>query len=145
MFIRQIESGDVEAVLALWAEAGMTSHAQLGDSRQETTEKMTRDSDLFLVGEANKRIVATVMGTYDGHRGRIKRLAVKSDCRRSGLGHQIVSELESRFAERGIFRVRLEVWAENKSAQTFWENLGYQLQSDIRYYLRNFDQSVDCC
>jgi ribosomal protein S18 acetylase RimI-like enzyme len=145
MLIRQIERTDIEAVEALWTEAGMTNYALAGDVAQEIIEKMTRDLDLFLVGETGGQIVATVMGTYDGHRGRIKRLAIHHDHRRQGFGQQITDELERRFTKRGIARIRLEVWASNTGAQTFWEEAGYEVQPDIRYYLRNLDNSKDPC
>ena len=85
------------------------------------------------------------MGTWDGHRGRIKRLAVAVTHRRSGLGAEMTDELEKRFVDRGITRLRLEVWADNVGGLSFWEERGYELQPDIRYFVRNLDDSDDLC
>ncbi|MBC8195605.1 MAG: GNAT family N-acetyltransferase [Actinobacteria bacterium] len=123
----------------------MTSYASSGDIADEITDKLERDPDLFLVGELDGTVVATVMGTWDGHRGRIKRLAVAVTHRRSGLGAEMTDELEKRFVDRGITRLRLEVWADNVGGLSFWEERGYELQPDIRYFVRNLDDSDDLC
>lgn len=123
----------------------MTSYASSGDTADEITDKLERDPDLFLVGELDGTVVATVMGTWDGHRGRIKRLAVAVTHRRSGLGAEMTDELEKRFVDRGITRLRLEVWADNVGGLSFWEERGYELQPDIRYFVRNLDDSDDLC
>ncbi len=143
--IRSIGPADAEAVAALWDEAGMTSYTLSGEAADEITAKLERDPDLFLVAEADGGVVAAVMGTWDGHRGRIKRLAVRGDLRRGGLGRRMVKELERRFVERGIRRIRLEVWGHNDAGLAFWEEQGYRLEPEIRYFVRNLDDSDDPC
>jgi ribosomal protein S18 acetylase RimI-like enzyme len=143
--IRSVTANDVSAIEALWEEAGMTSYASSGDIAGEITGKLERDPDLFLLGEVDGTVVATVMGTWDGHRGRIKRLVVATTHRRSGLGADLTNELEKRFTEKGITRLRLEVWADNAGGLAFWEARGYELQPDIRYFVRNLDASDDPC
>jgi len=143
--IRSLRAADVPAVESLWEDAGMTSYASSGDTADEITDKLERDPDLFLVGELDGTVVATVMGTWDGHRGRIKRLAVATTHRRSGVGAAMTDQLEKRFVDRGITRLRLEVWAYNVGGLSFWEERGYELQPDIRYFVRNLDDSDDPC
>jgi len=143
--IRSVTTDDVAAVNELWQEAGMALYPSSGDVADEITSKMRRDPDLFLVGELEGKVVATVMGTWDGHRGRIKRLAVAGAHRRSGFGAMVTDELEKRFLARGITKLRLEVWADNVGGLAFWERLGYEHQADIRYFTRNLDDSKDPC
>jgi len=143
--IRTIQPADIDAVVALWEEAGMAAYEQSGEAADEITAKLERDPDLFLVAEADGGVVAAVMGTWDGHRGRVKRLAVRDDLRRGGLGRQMVEELERRFLERGIRRIRLEVWGHNEAGLAFWEEQGYRLEPEIRYFVRNLDDSDDPC
>jgi ribosomal protein S18 acetylase RimI-like enzyme len=143
--IRSIEAADIDAVAALWEEAGMAVYELSSEAADEITAKLERDPELFLVAEADDGVVAAMMGTWDGHRGRIKRLAVRSDLRRGGLGRRMVEELERRFVERGIRRIRLEVWGHNEAGLAFWEEQGYQLEPEIRYFVRNLDDSDDPC
>ncbi len=145
LVVRPVTASDVAAVQALWAEAGMADYAPTGDIADEIAIRMERDPDLFLVAELDGSVVATVMGTWDGHRGRIKRLAVAQGHRRSGVGGRLTGDLEKRFLARGITKLRLEVWSHNAGGLAFWEERGWELQPDIRYFVRNLDDSCDPC
>ena len=123
----------------------MTTYASADEIVEEVTTKMAREPDLFLVGEVDGVVVAMVMGTFDGHRGRITRLAVRRDHRRVGMGGQLTAELERLFEARGIARIRLEVWAKNVGDMVFWEHRGYTLESDIRHFVHNLGGSSDPC
>lgn len=133
--IRAATSEDIDAIFALWQLGGL-DHDEAGD-RQEMTTKLDYDGDLFLVVDTGDGLVGSVMGTYDGHRGRIKRCVVDPAQRGSGVGRRLVSELERRFMERGITELRLEVWADNVGAQAFWASVGWEYLEDIRYYTRS--------
>lgn len=132
---RAAHAADIDAVLALWRQGGV-DHDEAMD-RDEIATKLGHDGDLFLVAEIDGALVASVMGTYDGHRGRIKRCVVDPSQQGTGLGRQIVGELERRFSERGITELRLEVWADNTGAMAFWSNMGWEHLEDIRYYTRS--------
>ena len=138
MEIRNVEVGDVEAILALWHIAG--SGHDLATDRLEIETKLDHDPDLFLLGsDDDGQIVASVMGTYDGHRGRIKRAVVHPGHQRTGLGRALLAELDRRFRDRGIVELRLEVWSSNDGAKQFWESLGWQHEPDILYFTRSLD------
>jgi len=131
--IRSVTAADVEDIALLWQRGGVS----LGDQdRSEITAKLDYDGDLFLLGERDGIVVASVMGTYDGHRGRIKRCVVDPDSHGEGLGRLLVEELERRFKARGITELRLEVWAENTGGRAFWDSMGWTHLEDIRYYSR---------
>jgi ribosomal protein S18 acetylase RimI-like enzyme len=118
--IREFGWDDFEAVVALWASTGREVVP-----RAELAAKLTRDPELFLVGSAGGKIVGVVMGTFDGRRGWILRLAVDPSCRRTGLGTRLVGELETRFRALGCPRVNLLVLPGNESGLRFWQKLGY--------------------
>lgn len=133
---RPASAEDVDAILALW-HAGGVDHDEARD-RDEIVTKLDFDGDLFLVGcDDSDRIVASIMGTYDGHRGRIKRAVVDPNTQGTGLGRQLVEALEQRFLARGITELRLEVWASNEGGLAFWEAMGWELLPDIRYFTRS--------
>ena len=138
--LRQASADDVDAVLALWRIGGV-DHVDTTD-RDEILTKLQYDGDLFLVAEIDGAVVASVMGTYDGHRGRVKRCVVDPTQQGTGLGRQLMDELERRFLARGITELRLEVWADNTGAQSFWANMGWEHLEDIRYYTRSLKASA---
>ena len=132
---RRAVATDVDAILALWRVGGV-DHDDAVD-RDEIVTKLDHDGDLFVVAMRDDKLVASVMGTYDGHRGRVKRCVVDPNEQGSGVGRQIVAELERRFLARGITELRLEVWADNIGAQAFWSTMGWEHLEDIRYYTRS--------
>ena len=132
---RQVTIDDVDAVLALWRRGGVEHNPEM--DRDEIVTKLDCDGELFILAERDDSIVGSVMGTYDGHRVRVKRCVVDPGQQGTGLGREIMTELERRFAARGITELRLEVWATNTGAQAFWSNMGWDYLEDIRYYTRS--------
>jgi len=123
----------------------MTSYASSDDIAGEITSKLERDPELFLVGDLDGTVVATVGGDRHGHVGRPQR-SNQTPCgygsppsRRTGRRD------DRRVVETGITKLRLEVWADNVGGLTFWAERGYELQPDIRYFVRNLDDSSDPC
>ncbi|WP_431975779.1 GNAT family N-acetyltransferase [Micromonospora haikouensis] len=87
--------------------------------------------ELFPVGEAFGDVVAVVLGTYDGRRGGILRLAVHPAHRRRGIASRLVAELEQRFTALGCPRVNLLVMPDNAAGLRFWQSLGYLPMPDV--------------
>ncbi|WP_432927004.1 GNAT family N-acetyltransferase [Microbispora sp. CA-135349] len=109
------------------AEEGVESGKT--DSAEDT--RRARDPELFLVAEAYSDVVAVVMGTYDGRRGWILRLAVHPAHRRQGIAGWLVHELENRFRSLGCPRVNLLVMPDNLAGLRFWQALGYLPLPDV--------------
>ena len=134
MHIRSYEEDDFEAVSTLWEHAEHLG----GVSRDDVDRKLRRDRQLFLVAEDvgpgagaggagdGPGLVGVVMGSTDGRRGHVSRLAVHPRRRHEGIGAALVHELERRFLAIGIDRVNLLVLSENAAGRRFWERLGYQ-------------------
>jgi ribosomal protein S18 acetylase RimI-like enzyme len=124
--IRQFQWADYDAVVAVWAAAGRDVVP-----REELTAKLTRDPELFLVAEKDAAVAGVVLGTYDGRRGWILRLAVHPDQRRNGIATALVHELERRLASLGCPRVNLMVLPDNTAGLRFWQSLGYLPCPDV--------------
>jgi ribosomal protein S18 acetylase RimI-like enzyme len=124
--IRQFQWSDYDAVVAVWAATGRDVVP-----RAELEAKLTRDPELFLVAEAPGGIVGAVLGTYDGRRGWILRLAVHPDQRRQGIATRLVQEVERRLADLGCPRVNLMVLPDNAAGLGFWQRLGYLPVPDV--------------
>ena len=124
--IRQFVWDDYDAVLAVWAAAGREVVP-----RAELEAKLTRDPELFLVAEAAGAVAGVVMGTYDGRRGWILRLAVDPGFRRQGIATALVDEVESRLRTLGCPRINLLVLPDNTAGLRFWQARGYLPQPDV--------------
>jgi len=124
--IRQFQWVDYDAVVAVWTAAGRDALP-----RAELQAKLTRDPELFLVAETDGEVVAAALGTYDGRRGWILRLAVHPARLRQGIATRLVHELENRFESLGCPRVNLLVMPDNSAGLRFWQALGYLPCPDV--------------
>lgn len=133
---RSADASDTPAICELWDLAGLGGGR--GVDEAEIAERLKEDDGFFVVGEAahDAAIVAVAMGCYDNHRGWMKRIAIHPDVRGRGLGRELVAEVEQRFADAGVTHLRLAVWSDNPGAATFWEQLGYIEEPEIRYFTK---------
>ncbi len=119
--------------MALWqAAGGMTA-----PSFEEVERKLDRDPELFLVAVEAEAVVGVVMGSYDGRRGWIFRLAVHPCHRRQGIGRALVEELERRYDAMGVRRIRLLTMVDNEPARRFWDRLGYGAYEKVVLYSKD--------
>jgi len=110
-------------VIELWFKCKLVVPSN--NPRRDIERKVAVDPDLFLVGIINGKVVATVMGGYEGHRGWINYLAVDPAHQRNGYGHLIMQEVEKRIRARGCPKINLQVRAANDGVIKFYRSLGY--------------------
>ena len=97
--IRRFEASDTDAVVALWQEAFPEYRDVTRPQRNphlSIANKLATQPELFFVAVFGERIVGTVMGGYDGHRGWLYSLAVDESLRRHGIGKRLVAHVETR-------------------------------------------------
>jgi ribosomal protein S18 acetylase RimI-like enzyme len=123
MQIREFIEKDTRTVIALWVKCRLVVPSN--NPQKDIERKLKVDRDLFLVGTLDKKIVATVMGGYEGHRGWINYLAVDPGRRKNGYGRIIMEEVEQRIRAKGCSKINLQVRATNKEVIQFYQSLGY--------------------
>jgi ribosomal protein S18 acetylase RimI-like enzyme len=84
------------------------------------------------------RFVGSVIGTFDGWRGNIYRLAVLPDMRRQGCARSLVAEVERRLVEEGARRISALVEEDRPWAMAFWQSAGYEVDARTTRYVKNF-------
>jgi ribosomal protein S18 acetylase RimI-like enzyme len=90
-----------------------------------------------LVAEADGRIVGLVIGTFDGWRGNIYRLAVHPGYRGQGIARSLVAAAEERLSSQGAKRITALVEKDHPWAVGFWEAVGYGVDRRIERHVRN--------
>jgi ribosomal protein S18 acetylase RimI-like enzyme len=125
---------DYEPVFALWKRIERGVHTGRSDTPAEIEKKLTRDPDLFLVAEADGRIIGSVIGGYDGRRGLVYHLAVDRAFRGLGIGSRLMDELESRLRAKGCLKCYLLVTADNPEAEVYYQQRGWQHMDSVRLY-----------
>ncbi|CAD5992272.1 GNAT family acetyltransferase [Agreia sp. COWG] len=131
MKIRPFAPSDTDAVITLWREAGLVR--PWNDPRKDIERKLTTQPELFLVAEADERLVAVAMVGYDGHRGWVNYLAVASDSRGLSYGRLMMQEAERLLTELGCPKINLQIRADNATVRAFYEHLGYTEDHAIGY------------
>ena len=133
--LRECRSEEVGAVVELWRQAeatpGVTDNAD--DLRRAVIESKAH----VLVAEVQGRVIGSIIGTFDGWRGNIYRLAVHPDYRRRGVARALVAEVEKRLAEQGAKRITALVEKDHPWATGFWQAVGYDLDSRIARHVRS--------
>ncbi|QIB66094.1 GNAT family acetyltransferase [Kineobactrum salinum] len=123
MNIRPYQDADRLAVIALWEDTGLA--VPQNDPGKDIDRKMEVDPDLFLVGESDGEVVATVMAGYEGHRGWINYLAVRSSHQRNGYGRLLMEAAEHLLGKKGCPKINLQVRNTNTEAIKFYSAIGY--------------------
>src|SRR5215510_13495346 len=103
MNVRAVDPNETESVLELWRAAAATPSAT--DTIDDVRRMAGDDRAAFLVAEVDGRIVGTIIGTFDGWRGNIYRLAVHPAHRRRGVARRLLAGVEAAFARWGVRRV----------------------------------------
>ncbi|MFQ5715008.1 MAG: GNAT family acetyltransferase [Candidatus Scalinduaceae bacterium] len=123
MEIREYQEGDEKEVIKLWFKCNLAIPGS--NPKRDIERKLKVDRDLFLVGNVNGKIVASVMGGYEGHRGWINYLAVDPKYQRRGYGRLMMEAVEQCIKEKGCPRVNLQVRSANKGVIEFYQAIGY--------------------
>ena len=140
--IREMRPEDYGALADLWKEAGLTYHPQGRDSKQRVVQELGTPMALFLVAEADERLVGSLLGTTDGRKGWINRLAVHPEWQRKGVALALLKEMERRFDQRGILVFCALIQGDNSSSRTFFKKAGYEEDSSVVYYSKRKGRDV---
>jgi len=111
------------AVVRLWQDCNLTR--PWNDPVRDIRRMMTVNPDLFLVGLLGDRVVTTVMGGYDGHRGWLYYLGVAPDHRQRGYARLMVDAVTEKLKALGCPKINLMIRKDNTDAIGFYSGLGY--------------------
>lgn len=93
--------------------------------------KMAFQPELFFVAERDSKVVATVMGGYDGVRGWIYAVAVMPGYRGQGIARALITKVEAELVALGCPKINLFVRPDNLVMATYYEDLGYRAEAGI--------------
>jgi len=133
--IRGCRLEEVDAVLELWQQADATPGVT--DTAADLRRAVADSPAHVLVAEADGRIVGSIIGTFDGWRGNIYRLAVHPGHRRRGIARGLVAAVEKRLTSQGAKRITALVEKDHPWAGGFWEAVGYGVDRRIERHVRN--------
>lgn len=102
-----------------------------------------RASDVnVLVASIHGNIAGFAIMRYGDDVAHLDLLAVAPPYRRSGVGRQLLEWLEKCAVVAGIFKVALEVRADNEGAQLFYKRMGYRALAHLPGYYQGVEAAL---
>ena len=129
MIIRPYSPTDESVVVELWRKCNLLR--PWNNPKQDIERKLKVNPELFLVGLVDGKVVAAVMGGYEGHRGWVNYLAVDPAYQRRGLGQRIMEAVEERILAMGCPKINLQIRTGNLVAVKFYESIGYKMDEVV--------------
>ena len=124
MQIRAFAIADTEAIVQLWNDCGLTR--PWNNPYKDIERKLSVQPEMFLVGvDDGRKIIASVMFGYEGHRGWVNYLAVHPAHQRKGHARTLMQRGEAMLTERGCPKLSLQIRSGNDAVIAFYERLGY--------------------
>ena len=123
LLIRPFQEGDEEALVSLWNMCKLT--VPWNNPYKDIARKLKVQAELFLVGYLEDKLIASVMGGYDGHRGWINYLAVHPDFQARGYGKQLMDNVETRLRKLGCPKINLQIRDGNDKVLSYYQKLGF--------------------
>jgi ribosomal protein S18 acetylase RimI-like enzyme len=134
--IRDFRLDDYEAVLRLWTEAGLPFRPLGRDRRGTVATELEGGRAVFLLAEAEGLLVGVILGTHDGRKAWINRLAIVPAFQRRGIASLLVREVETQMAALGLDITAALVESDNQVSLRFFREIGYVHDPGIEYVSR---------
>lgn len=140
--IRRLTISDYDEMIKLWERSSLPFKPKGRDSRQETKRQMNSNPKLFLGAFEGNALVGTVVGSYDGRKGWINRLAVDLEYRRQRIAQLLVARIEDALREKGAKIICALVEESNLGSISLFEKLGYVTDRGILYLSKRESEDV---
>jgi ribosomal protein S18 acetylase RimI-like enzyme len=122
--LRRATVADAAELLSLWRQAGLAIRRPDAVAA-ELASVTALHPDLVLVAVTGDSIVGSVVGTWDGRRGWVSRLATRRDWRGRGVAGALLTAVEDGVRALGGTEVALAIDADDYPLVGFYEGHGY--------------------
>lgn len=144
MIIRDYRPEDYGQVWALWQESGLPAKCHGRDTPHQLIRQIAGGTVFILVAEMEGAVVGTVVGSHDGRKGWLNRLAVAAAWRGApvGVAARLVQEAERRFRALGLEIFCCLIEADNLPSARFMSRMGYERFGHIQYFAKKLRPDV---
>ena len=119
--------GDYDAVLTLWARAGLPARPEGRDAPEAFGRQYEGGLQRAIGIREAGELVAVAILTHDGRKGWINRLAVDPEYRRHGYASLLVAEAEQWFRDVvGVEVFSALIHTHNDASRALFAELGYE-------------------
>jgi ribosomal protein S18 acetylase RimI-like enzyme len=115
---------DVASIIEIWEEVKLTR--PWNNPNDDIKNALSTATSTILLLYNNGKIIGTVMVGYDGHRGWVYYLAVRTKYQNNGYGKQLLLEAEKWLQSKNVPKLMLMIRNSNKTVKSFYESCGYK-------------------
>ena len=133
---------DYDLMIKVWELAGLPSKLKGRDSRDSIRLQMDRNPGMFRCCMMDGKMVATIVGSSDGRRGYINRLAVIPEYRNRGIAKALLDSIEEHLESQGLKIITVLIEDESQESMELFKARGYHFHEDIHYLSKRESQDV---
>ncbi|OLS27169.1 MAG: Acetyltransferase YpeA [Candidatus Heimdallarchaeota archaeon LC_2] len=126
---REYTPADYNIVRDLWIDVGLI--LGLSDKKDEILILVENQGNKFFLLEQNSEIIGTVICSFDGRRGYIQHVAVRSEDQNKGYGKILMQKALDYFKSKGLVKVHLMVEKSNSKVVEYYKKLGWHIRDDL--------------
>jgi GNAT superfamily N-acetyltransferase len=132
---------EYDALIALWDRCGLSYDPVNRDSREAIEQQMFDDHLMILTLKADDGLmVGSVIGSFDGRKGWINRLAIDPDYRGRRLAARLIDKIEELLAEKGAVIVAALIEDQNFPSMAAFRHCGYEGWDKIVYFRKRLER-----
>jgi ribosomal protein S18 acetylase RimI-like enzyme len=135
MIIGHFTIQDYDDLLALWDKSGLPYDKDDRDSREKIERQLFDDHIFILTMKTDEgRLIGSVIGSSDGRKGWINRLAIDPDYRGHRLGQRLLEKCEELLRESGVEIFAALIEDANFPSMALFRRSGYEGWDKIVYF-----------
>jgi len=140
--IRALKISDYDSLINLWQKSDLPYRPKGRDSRKSIAIELNRHETCILGMFDEDKLIGSIIGTSDGRKGWINRLAVDPDYRAQGLAIKLIEECERYLFDLGIQIIATLIEDYNDASKALFKKAGYKLHEDIYYFTKRLSDDV---
>jgi len=136
--IRHLSESDYDSIIRLWGDSGLTYRPSGRDAREVITKELQRTDTCFLGMFDGDKLIGVIIGTSDGRKGWINRLAIDPDYRGQNLAGHLIKAAEDFLHGLGIKVIAALIEDYNTPSMSAFVKAGYIFDQKILYCSKRF-------
>lgn len=139
---RNLQPEDYDDIIKIWQEGNLHVKLKGRDGRARMAQEMKRNPHYLIGAFAGAELVGVVVGSYDGRRGCVNRLAVAKAYRKKGVAQQLIDICEERLRSDGALVIYALIEVENIPSQTLFAKKGYHRHDGLLFFSKRDSDEV---
>lgn len=132
--IRKLNVADYDHLILLWQICGLDYKPQGRDSKESMTRDFIREDTIIFGMFDGDDMIGSIVGTSDGRKGWINRLAIHPDYRGQRLARRLIEECETFLHNKGISVISALIEDINLPSMAAFKHAGYEGWDNIVYF-----------